>query len=127
MSKNLLEVVEELDAAFNRKDIDAVLSFYEDEATMVVEPGKLASGKAALKSVFETIFNFDGVAQQEKMKVIESSDIALFISKWNLTYKVNDEGLKTKTFCATCVFRKNSDGEWRLVIDNSFGPAILDD
>lgn len=123
--KNLLAVVEELDAAFNKKDIDAVLKFYEDDATMVVYPGKLAFGKAELRKAFETILNFEGVAKQEKTKVIEAGDIALFISKWSLTYKATDGNMLSKVSYATCVFRKNQEGKWRLVIDNSFGPAIL--
>ncbi len=26
---------------------------------------------------------------------------------------------------ATCVFRKHADVQWKLLIDNSYGPAIL--
>jgi uncharacterized protein (TIGR02246 family) len=121
-----LDVVEKLDAAFNRRDLDAVLSFYEDEATMVVEPGKIISGKSALKRVFEKIFSFNGVAKQQKMQVIEAHDIALFISRWTLSNQTTDENIEDQEFYATCVFRKNSDGKWRLVIDNSFGPGILE-
>lgn len=121
-----IDVVEKLDAAFNRKDINAVLEFYEDDATVIVEPGKSITGKATLKKFFEAVFKFDGIAKQEKMKTIINGDIALFISKWSLTTKAPDELLVRKEFYATSVFRKNNDGKWRLTIDNSFGPAILE-
>ncbi len=124
--ENPLEVVKKLDAAFNSKDINAVLEFYEEGATVVAQPGKIISGKEQLRAFFEEIFQFDGVAQQEKMQVIESGDIALFISKWHLTNKSANEKKVTQEYCATSVFRKNKDGRWRLVIDNSFGPAILE-
>lgn len=121
-----IDVVEQLDKAFNNKDIEAVLEFYEDDATLVMEPGKLASGKIALRNFFETVFKYNGVAKQDKIKIIEADDIALFISKWHLRITDLDKKSITKEFIATSVFRKNSQGKWRLLIDNSFGPAILD-
>ncbi len=39
------EVVGELDSAVNRGDLEAVLSFYSDDAVMVVQPRQLARGK----------------------------------------------------------------------------------
>jgi ketosteroid isomerase-like protein len=39
-----LQAVLDLDDAFARKDIEAVLSFYEDSAVLVIEPGRLARG-----------------------------------------------------------------------------------
>jgi len=127
MKESPLDIVKKLDEAFNRKDIAAVLEFYTDDAIVVVEPGKLASGKTELKKFFEFVFKFDGIAQQDQIKVLEVSDIALFISKWHLTSKSPDGNtLITKNFIATSVFRKDTNGKWRLVIDNSFGPDILD-
>lgn len=124
-AESILEVVKELDDAFNRRDIEAVLGFYENEATMVVEPGRFAYGKAELRKVFETLFKMGGVAKQDKMKVIEAGDIALFISKWHLVKSSTDEREASKSFYATCVFRRSLEGKWRLIIDNSFGPSVL--
>ena len=119
-----LEVVEKLDAAFNRKDVDAVLEFYDDEAILVVEPGKCVSGKKALRKIFEKVFELNYIAEQEKMQVIESEEeLALFISKWYLKSQNREEIIRESY--ATCVFRKNKDGKWRLAIDNSFGIEIL--
>ncbi len=123
--QSIIAVVKELDHAFNQKNIEAVLSFYEDQATMVVEPGKLAKGKPELRKVFEELFKMGGIAKQDKMKVIEVGDVALFISKWHLDTQATDSNKLATNFYATCVFRKGLDGKCRLIIDNSFGPAIL--
>ncbi len=86
IARNPLETVEFLDAAYNRGDIEAVLDFYEDEAVMVAEPGRLATGKTEIRAVYEWIFaNIKGSAKQEKTHVIEAGDIALFTSKWNFS------------------------------------------
>jgi uncharacterized protein (TIGR02246 family) len=124
--QSLEETVEQMDAAFNRGDIEAVLNFYEDGAVVVLEPGRLAQGRAALREAFTAILGLEGVARQIKTHVIEAGDLALFTSKWNFSGKAADGTPFSRDSIATTVFRKQSDGRWRCVIDNSYGPAILE-
>jgi uncharacterized protein (TIGR02246 family) len=115
------EVVKLLDEAFNRGDVNAILEFYEDHAVMVVEPGRLARGKEELRNTFENIVRSKVSTKQEKTHVLEAEGVALFTSRWSLSATVPDGSKISRTFIATSVFRKNSEGGWRLVIDNSFG------
>jgi uncharacterized protein (TIGR02246 family) len=127
MSKHsLVEVVEKMDEAFNRGDIEAVLDFYEDNAIVVLEPGRFVQGKASLREAFERLLGWQGVATQSKTEVIEADDIALFISKWNFSGKMPDGTPVSRDAIATSVFRKQPDGKWRCIVDNSYGPAVLD-
>jgi uncharacterized protein (TIGR02246 family) len=119
------EAVAQLDDAFNRGDIEAVLDFYEDEAVMVTQPGRIAKGKAELRRAFEVILGSGGSAKQEKTHVIEAGDVALFLSRWTLSAQAPDGTRIRNQFFATSVFRKGADGRWRLVIDNAFGPALV--
>ncbi|HVG22284.1 MAG TPA: SgcJ/EcaC family oxidoreductase [Blastocatellia bacterium] len=123
---SLEETVEEIDEAFNRGDVEAVLDFYEDGAVMVLEPGRLARGKDEMRRAFEAILGLEGIAKQIKTSVIEADDIALFTSKWSFSGKAPDGTSFSRDSFATTVFRKQTDGKWRCVIDNSYGPAILD-
>lgn len=121
-----LETVELLDEAFNRGDIDAVLDFYEETAVVVAEPGRMAKGKSEIRAVYEWIFaHIKGTAKQEKTHVIETGDIALFTSKWNFTGTTLDGESVSRESYASVILRKNSNGEWRVVIDNSWGTAVL--
>ncbi|MDQ3817093.1 MAG: SgcJ/EcaC family oxidoreductase [Acidobacteriota bacterium] len=124
--RSLEETVEKLDEAFNRGDLEAVLDFYEDGAVVVLEPGRTVQGKAGLREAFQAIFALDGVARQIKTAVIEAGDVALFISKWNFSGKTTDGTPFSRESIATSVFRKQADGRWRCVIDNPYGPVLLD-
>ena len=125
-ARNPLEAVELLDEAFNRGDINTVLDCYEDEAVMVAEPGRLATGKTEIRAVYEWILaNIKGIAKQEKTHIIEAGDIALFTSKWNFSgTSLNGDTVSRESY-ASVVLRKNRNGEWRVVVDNSWGHAVL--
>ncbi|HEX8090828.1 MAG TPA: DUF4440 domain-containing protein [Blastocatellia bacterium] len=125
VKRGLEETVEEIDEAFNRGDIEAVLDFYEDGAAVVLEPGRLAHGKDEIRRAFQGLLALDGIAKQIKTNVIEAGDIALFTSKWSFSGKAPDGTPFTRESFATAVFRKQTDGKWRCVIDNSYGPAVL--
>lgn len=127
MSKQSLEeTVKKLDEAFNRRDIEAVMDFYEEDAVVVLEPGRLARGKAEIRAAFEWVFRLEGTAKQIKTNVIETGDLALFTSKWTFSAKAPGGTPFERESIANTVFRRQTDGNWRCVIDNSYGPAILD-
>jgi ketosteroid isomerase-like protein len=44
-----LEAVKELDDALERGDLEAVMSFYENDAVVAVKPYRLVSGKKAIR------------------------------------------------------------------------------
>jgi ketosteroid isomerase-like protein len=115
--------VELLDKAFNEGDLTTVLSFYEDNAVVITEPGKSARGKEELKEFFEGIMRASSSARQLKTHVIEADGIALFLSRWTLEGK--DARVPLRTFTATTVFRRQQDGGWKVLIDNPFGPLVL--
>jgi uncharacterized protein (TIGR02246 family) len=114
--------VEMMDRAFNEGDLESLLGFYEDAAVVVTEPGKVARGKRELRRFFEQVMASKGSARQMKTHVIEADGIALFLSHWVLA---SDSGEAPKRFIATAVFRKQPNGEWKVLIDNSLGPLVL--
>jgi uncharacterized protein (TIGR02246 family) len=119
------QVVARMDEAFARGDIEALLNFYEPNATVVMEPGTLAHGHAELRAFFEKAMGGGGSATQLQTKVFEAEGIALFISRWTFA-PAGAEPDASQALIATSVFRKQPDGQWRVLIDNAYGPMVLD-
>jgi ketosteroid isomerase-like protein len=117
--------VELLDRVFAQGDLSAVLSFYEEAAVVITEPGKAARGVEELRSFFARAMQSGISAKQLKTQVIEAEGVALFLSRWTLHQKDAPPGVAERTFTATTVFRKQPDGGWKVLIDNPFGPLIL--
>jgi ketosteroid isomerase-like protein len=115
------ETVLALDDAFNRGDLEAVLGFYDDQAVMVM-PDRVVRGKADLRLAFREIMASQVTVKQERTFALEADGVALFISRWTLA-RAGSAG--PRHFVATAVFRKQPSGDWRCLIDNSAGPAVL--
>jgi uncharacterized protein (TIGR02246 family) len=114
-----------MDRAFNEGNMEAVLSFYEESAVVVTEPGKIARGTAEIRGFLEEVMKSGASAKQLKIHVIEADGIALFLSRWTLAANGPNGDVASRTFVATTVFRRQADGTWKALIDNSLGPLVL--
>ncbi|MFM5817565.1 YybH family protein [Aeromonas sanarellii] len=123
----LRALIETCDAAISRRDFDALMAFYAEDAALVVKPGMVARGTPAIRRAFTAISDyFDGQLEvtQGAMEVIEGADNALVIMETRLRYP-GGEGWIDETRLATYVFCKETDGEWRCTVDNSYGTTLL--
>lgn len=72
--------IEKADRAIVAEDFDALLDIYTDDAILVVEPGRNAVGKDAIRMAFEAIavyFKNGLQLNQDGLEVLESGDTAL--------------------------------------------------
>lgn len=118
--------VELMDRAFSQGDIETLLSIYEDAAIVVTEPNGASVEKPQLRSFFTSVMKSGLSASQLKTFVLEADGIALFLSRWTMSPKDAPPDPTVQTFVATTVFRKQPDGSWKALIDNAFGPMVLD-
>ncbi|MEM5446099.1 YybH family protein [Paraburkholderia guartelaensis] len=120
------QAIELLDRAFNERDVDTVMGFYEDRAVVAAEPGRTVRGCAQLRSFFERAMKSGASATQLKTHVFEADGVALFLSRWTLDYRESNGTVPKRELVATTVFREQPGGGWKVLIDNPLGPLVLD-
>lgn len=124
----VLDLIDAADDAINREDFDKLMDFYSDDATLVIMPGKNATGKEAIRKAFVAIaahFNHTLAVSQGKMEIVEGEGTALVIANTTVKANQNTDAPYSVIRKATYVFKKNESGNWLCVIDNSYGTDLL--
>ncbi len=123
---DLRQLIEAADRATTAEDFDALMAFYAEDATLVVKPGLMATGKDRVRKAFEAIAAHFGNrlrVRQGRMEVVEGGDTALVVMETILESDADPAPVVRR---ATYVFRRSEDGGWLCVVDNSYGTALLD-
>ncbi|MEN9221576.1 MAG: DUF4440 domain-containing protein [Thermostichus sp. BF3_bins_97] len=120
-----LATVQALDLAFNDLDIEGVLACYETDALMVVEPNRLARGKHELLSVFERLLAQNQQVKLHKTITLEKEDLALFLAIWEITSSERNRPNHSLSGRANTILRRQTDGLWKIAIDNVWGERLL--
>jgi uncharacterized protein (TIGR02246 family) len=121
-------IIHAADDAINKEDLDAVMDFYTEEATLVVRPGLNATGRDQIRKTFTAIaehFNHTLHVSQDRLVVIEGGATALVLGKAEIRAKdpAGVEVLIERE--ATYVFVRDVAGAWRCAVDNSYGTSLL--
>ena len=128
MNMEIKELINQADKAIKEERFDDLMSFYTDDAVLVVKPGLEAKGKEAIKKAFIKIaayFKNSVVPTQGKMLMIEAGDTVLVLSQTLLDADNKETSEYSMDRRATYVYRK-VDGKWLCAIDNSYGTTLLD-
>jgi uncharacterized protein (TIGR02246 family) len=107
--------------AFNARDLEGMLALYEPDATVVAGPGEVVNGPENIRSAMKSYLELQGDIRIETVFVIQSGEIALTRSRW----EVREGNEVTASSSGTEVMRRGPDGIWRLVIDNPYGGEPL--
>jgi uncharacterized protein (TIGR02246 family) len=120
------DLIREFIAAFNAGDLEGLVrDLYEDDVVVVPGPGpEVMSGRAAVVRGLEPVLASGGKMSLVSVVAIRNGDLALTHTKVRLTLPGQ---APMEAPCGSVeVSRRQSDGTWRYVIDNSLGPAIFD-
>ena len=116
------EAVRAMVDAFNSGDLDAFMASYEPGATLVPQPGQVASGPAAIREAMGAFLSLKRRMEIEpELTVVEANGVALVSGSWTLTGTSPGGEPVTMGGRVTDVVRRQPDGTWRWVIDVPFG------
>ncbi len=110
---DLHRLVEE---AFNRGDVEALMTLYEPNACMVRDDGSVATDTDAIRETWSGFVAVGGRIQMTTRFAVEQGDVALLSNTWTF----QGAGMTLSATTAE-VARRSPDGTWRYVIDNPFG------
>ena len=118
-------VVQKMATAMELGKLEEVLAAYEPGASLVVQPGVVATGPG-LREAFKGFISMKPKFHMPRHEVIESGDIALHISPWTMDATDPATGKPMQqSGLSLAVFRRQPDGKWLMVIDNPNGAALL--
>lgn len=123
---SVLATISQMTAAYNAGDIDAVMLTYENSATILFEPGLPVSGGDALRAMFQGSLAINPQFSFGEHEVIIQGDIALHSVTWTMTGTTPDGQDISQSGLSVAVLRRQSDGNWLMVIDNPHGQRLLD-
>jgi uncharacterized protein (TIGR02246 family) len=105
----------------NKGNLSYVLSLYETDACFVSQSGEIVKGQENIRQILQGFIDMKGKLETSVKNVFNTRDIALLISEWSLSGIEPDDKAVSLRGKATDVLRKQSDGTWRIVIDNPWG------
>ena len=111
--------------AFNRRDIESVISLYEPEATLVAQPAQMAEGRAAIREALNGFLAMKPTLIPEKKTLVTAGDLALSVVRWTLNGTGPDGAPVRMEGTTSDVLRKQANGRWLYAIDNPWGAGIL--
>ena len=108
--------------AFNAGDVDATVACYERSGCFVAKSGRAARGPAELREVYRNTFANKPFMEVSVRKILPAGDdLALVVVSWKAKAVTSTGENKTWGSTATDIVRRQSDGTWKLVLDNPHG------
>jgi ketosteroid isomerase-like protein len=105
----------------NSGDLDGLMTLYEPGAAFAVRPGELSHGVSGVRDALAGFVDMRGTLDLEVTGVLEVGDLALVTTRWSFLGAGTDGQPVTLGARSADVLRRQTDGSWRLVIDNPWG------
>lgn len=122
------QLLSRLHDAVNLGDEDAIKACYGTNANIVSAPLHTDAQRDCVDALrrFQHKFMPSHLVTTGDEVVVEAGDIALVIAKLYLVPRSTPHALPCEGKRAVYVMQKQSDGQWRCIIDNFFGTDLLD-
>lgn len=115
------EVLHSVTECINSGNLDSLMMLYESDACFASQPGQFINGRANIRQSLQGFVDMRGKLESKIKRVFQTSDLALVISEWSFSGTGPDGNPVNLASIATDVLRQQSDGTWRVIIDNPWG------
>ncbi|MCC7271182.1 MAG: DUF4440 domain-containing protein [Alphaproteobacteria bacterium] len=105
--------------AYNRGDLDAMVSLYRPDCRLVTRDG-VQDGPEAARAFLGGLVALKGKVTWSEAYAVPAGDTAMVSSRWSVAFKDADGSARTLAGTSVVVVRKDAAG-WRYLIDHPFG------
>ena len=116
---------DELDTLFakalNGGDLDALVSLYEPDASLMPSPGNVVVGKVAIRAALAQFLAAKPAMTLSARTLSHVGDLALVTARWQLDLTDPQGKAVTLSGQSVEVLRRQTDGRWLFAIDFPFG------
>jgi ketosteroid isomerase-like protein len=121
MNRSPADLLDSLLVARSVGDVGTALACYENDAIIVVQPGQVKSGSAAICEVLEFFAASAATFTVIRRNFLVTESVALHLSDWTLR-GTDPSGTPIELDGRSAdVARRQNDGTWLLAIDNPWG------
>lgn len=115
------QVLESIVDGINTGNLDSLMTLYESGAVFATQPGSLNRGLPGVREALAGFVAMKGTLDLKVTRALEAGDLALVTTVWSFNGTGPDgEPVKLAAQSAD-VLRRQTDGSWRMVIDNPWG------
>jgi ketosteroid isomerase-like protein len=112
-------------AAYNSRDLEAMLALYERDAVLDFGPHGPVRGTSAIRAALEPFVALGGKLDYTRRFCVEAGDLALISIEYRLTGGRAPDGSPVAASGATVELgRRQPDGSWKYVIDLPQGALV---
>jgi ketosteroid isomerase-like protein len=100
------------------------MTLKQADAGFASQPGQLAKGPSGIRESWRGFVDLKDKMDIKVIRTLQASDFALVISEWSFNGTGPDGKPVNIAGKATDIIRQQSDGTWRILIDNPWGTDI---
>jgi ketosteroid isomerase-like protein len=106
---------------FNKGNISFLMTLYENDACFASKLGEVVKDLESIRQSLQSFIDMRVKLEAKVKRVLPASDLALIITEWSINGTESDGKPINLTGRGTVVLRQQSDGTWRIVIENPWG------
>ncbi len=114
------EIAELFAAAINRRDLDAAVAMWTEDAAIVAPDGSLVRGHAEIVKALEALVGNGTRFHAELTGLFQAGDTALATGTLTLSGNGHDGRYEHRSN-SIVVYARGADGRWRIALDAPWG------
>lgn len=119
-SEKLMQTSREWSKAAQSRKLDAIVSYWADDAIVYSAGEPEHQGKAAIREMVQNAMkdpSFQVSWETKKVDVAESGDMGYLLEDVKMEMKDSTGNAQVMHFNGTTIWKKQADGSWKVVVD----------